>query len=282
VNNGPVFGIPGTQVGSVWESTQLTGDWNGLRTDLARQGFFFDVYTTSGYQDVTSGGLKTGSAFFENTQISMNIDTARAGLWSGGIIHFTAQARSGDTPEDTFTVGASVPHYYGLLLPGPELSHDIYPSDYYLVQALSKEFSVVLGTISGLFLPDQTLFGDSYKYYFTNFSFNKNPMFTNFYQPTAIAALGVFVPTKWLAITGGVLDPYSKANDFGDVFKAVNLYVAPIFSYNIAGLPGQFSPAFNWSNQPHTDLSQPFGPFTSPTQIPQAVGNLLGSPRAKA
>src|SRR6476646_8000578 len=60
-NNGPVFGVPGTDVGSVWESTQLTGDWGGLRTDLARYGLFVDVYSTSTYQDLTSGGLKTGS-----------------------------------------------------------------------------------------------------------------------------------------------------------------------------------------------------------------------------
>src|SRR6476620_6354051 len=61
-NNGPVFGIPGTEVGGIWESTQLTGDWGGLRTDLARHGLFLDVYSTSTYQDVTSGGLKTGSS----------------------------------------------------------------------------------------------------------------------------------------------------------------------------------------------------------------------------
>jgi hypothetical protein len=77
-NNGPVFGIPGTEVGSIWERTQLTGDWGGLRTDLARHGLFFDVYSTSTYQDVTSGGLKTGSSFVQNIQTSVNIDTARA------------------------------------------------------------------------------------------------------------------------------------------------------------------------------------------------------------
>ena len=37
-NNGPVFGIPGTELGNIWERTQLTGDWGGLRTDLARHG----------------------------------------------------------------------------------------------------------------------------------------------------------------------------------------------------------------------------------------------------
>ena len=37
-NNGPVFGIPGTVTGDIWNRTQLTGDWGGVRTDWARHG----------------------------------------------------------------------------------------------------------------------------------------------------------------------------------------------------------------------------------------------------
>src|SRR5215467_9928424 len=80
-NNGPVFGLPGTIVGDFWESTQVTGDWDGRRTELARRGLFVDLYTTSTYQNVTSGGIKTGDSFVQNTQLTVNVDTARAGLW---------------------------------------------------------------------------------------------------------------------------------------------------------------------------------------------------------
>jgi hypothetical protein len=80
-NNGPAFGLPGTDSRDFRYRTQLSGDWGGLRTDLAHHGFFFDLYSTSAYQDVASGGLKTGSAFIQNTQLSMNVDTGRAGLW---------------------------------------------------------------------------------------------------------------------------------------------------------------------------------------------------------
>lgn len=277
-NNGPVFGLPGTVTGNFWDRTQLTGDWGGLRTELARNGLFFDVYSTSYYQDVTSGGLKTGSSFVQNIQTSVNIDTGRAGLWSGGLIHFTMQSRYGDSPQDTFTVGATEPQYTGLVEPGPLLPHDTLPSEYYLVQALSKQTSVVLGKISDVFIPDQTLFADSYKYYFANFNFNKNPQTTNFYNPTAWAALGVWTPAHWLAIGAGVLDPNSKADNFAaDAFDKVNLYLTSVFSYKIGGLPGQFSPAYNWSNKPKIDLESPFG-LLSLEQIPQAVGVLLGSP----
>ncbi len=279
-NNGPVFGLPGTVTGGFWDRTQLTGDWGGRRTDLARRGLFFDVYTTSAYQDLTSGGLEPGDWFVQNTQMSVNLDTGRAGLWDGGLIHFTTQARYGGTPEQTFNSGASVPVYTGLLEPDPLASSTMLPSEYFLVQGLSEQTSFMVGKISDIFIPDQTLFGDSYKFYFANFAFNKNPITTNFYNPTAWAVLGVWAPSKRLAFAGGVLDPNSRSQNLAtNAFDRVNLYLTAVASYDIAGLPGQFSPAFNWSNQYQLDLTNPYGAI-APAQIPQAVGYLLGSPNS--
>src|SRR5262249_13418668 len=157
LNNAPVFGLPGTVEGNFWHRTQLLGGLNGRRMELANRGLFIDVYSTGYYQDVTSGGLKTGNAYVQNTQASINLDTGRAGLWSGGVFHFTLQSRYGSSPENTFTVGASVPQYVGLAEPGPLLSDDTLPSEYFLVQALTKKVSVIVGAISNVFLPDKTL-----------------------------------------------------------------------------------------------------------------------------
>ena len=171
----------------------------------------------------------------------------------------------------------SEPQYVGLAVPGPFFSHSVYASEYYYVQALSKQFSVLAGKISDIFIPDQTLFADSYKFYFANFNFNKSPQTTNFYDPTAWAALGILTPTNWLAIGGGVLDPNSQSDNFdANAFNKVNLYATAVVSYQIGGLPGQFSPAFNWSNKPKMNLDFPFGTLT-PGQIRQAVGVLAGS-----
>jgi len=92
-NYGPVFGMSGTDGGDFWHRTQLTGDWGGVRTDLAGYGLFFDLYSTSAYQDVASGGLKTGSAFIQNTQLSINIDTGAAGLRSCGLFNISLKSR---------------------------------------------------------------------------------------------------------------------------------------------------------------------------------------------
>jgi porin len=107
-------------------------------------------------------------------------------------------------------------------------------------------------------------------------------MSTNFYHTTAWAGLGVWALMKGLVFAGGVLDPNSLSNNFAtNAFDKVNLYGTVVVSYSIAGLPGQFSPTLNWSNQPQPDFAKPFGPFVSPTQIPKAVGNLLGVASSK-
>src|SRR3989475_3271709 len=174
-NNGPVFGLPGTVVGDFWQNTQVTGDWGGFRTSLAEHGIFFDLYSTSAYQDVASGGLKTGSSFVENIQLSINIDTGRAGLWPGGVFHFTVDSRFGDSAKNSLTVGSSTPQNTGLAYPGPFLDSDIYPTEYFLVQALTPQFSLLLGKLAILDIADQKLLADSAKYYFANLNFNKNP-----------------------------------------------------------------------------------------------------------
>ena len=59
---------------------------------------------------------------------------------------------------------------------------------------------------------DQTAFGDAFKYHFTNFNLNKNPITTNFFNPSSLGVLGAWSFSPKLAIVGGVMDPYTKAD----------------------------------------------------------------------
>jgi porin len=282
-NNGPVFGLPGTVVGDFRPRTQLSGDWGGRRTDLARQGLFFDLCSTSTYQNVASGGLKTGDAFVQNTQLSINVDTGRAGLWSGGVFHVTLESRYGSSsPQDTFTVGSTVPQYTGLAVPGPFFVHDVLPTEYFLYQSLTPTFAVLVGKANVVTHADQTLFGNSYKYYFANLNFNKIPMALNFYNTTSLAAVGFWTPSQRLTVAAGVFDPNSEANNLAKkAFDHVDVYGITIFSYAIGNLPGQSWAQANWTNKPKIDLTSPFGQL-SQSEVPQAIGVLLGTPSAPA
>jgi hypothetical protein len=236
---------------------------------------FFDLYTTNVYQNVMSGGTAEGSRVVQNVQLSINYDTGRAGLWSGGLFHFTMQGRFGDSAINTFTAGTLQPQYTGLVEPGPLLSHNSYPSEYFLTQALNKKTFLIVGKISTVFFPDQTLFGSNYKYNFANFNLLKNPMTTHFYGPVALAGLGAWAPSPHLVVAGGVLDPNSTADTAGkNMFNHVNIYATAICTQAVKGKPGQFSPAFNWSNKPKIDNESPFT-ITSPAQAPLAIAALL-------
>ena len=276
-NNGPVFGLPGTTEGGFWHRTQLIGDPNCKRTDLTRRGVFMDLYSTGAYERLISGGLKTGNSYFLNTQLSINLDTGRAGLWPGGLFHFTVQSRYGSSPENSFTAGSFAPEYAGLELPGPLFWQDTLPSEYFLMQAVSKKFNLIFGKINGFFIADQTLFGDRFRYYFANFNFNQNPIYGQFFNTTTISAIGLWTPTPSLTIAAGVHDPHTEPNTLaGNAFQNgdVNLYQETIFAYTAGGRPGQIAPSFNWSNAPKIDLGSPFGQL-SPAQIPQAVEVLV-------
>src|SRR6185503_3844962 len=237
----------------------------------------------SAYQNVASGGLKTGNAFIQNTQLSINVDTGRAGLWSGGVFHVTLESRYGSSsPQNSFTVGSTVPQYTGLAIPGPFFVHDVLPTEYFLFQSLTPKFAVLLGKTNVLTHADQTLFGNSYKHYFANLNFNKIPMALNFYNTTSLAALGVWTPSKRLTVAAGVFDPNSEADNLATkAFDRVNVYGTAIFSYTTGNLPGQSWAQANWTNKPKIDLTSPFGQLSS-SEVPQAVGVLLGASSVQA
>lgn len=73
-----------------------------------------------------------------------------------------------------------------------------------------------------------------------------------------------------------MLDPNTQTNNFAhEAFNKVNLYLTASASYKIAGLPGQFSSAFNWSNQLQPDFQSPFSRPLRISEIPDAISFLL-------
>jgi porin len=104
----------------------------------------------------------------------------------------TLESRYGSSPRDSFTVGTAVPQYTGLAMPGPLFTHEFLPTEYFVLLALTPKFSMLLGKINVLYICDQTLFGDSYKFYFANLNFNKNPMALTFFNTTSWGAAGLY------------------------------------------------------------------------------------------
>src|SRR5262249_5561249 len=99
--------------------------------------------------------------------------------------------------------------------------------------------------------------------------------------PTIAAPVVVWAPKDWVTVAGGLLDANSQANTLAaHAFASYNVYGVAILSYMLGHLPGQFSPQAKWKNKSKIDFGDPFGPLL-PSQIPQAVAVLLGSPRTE-
>jgi porin len=64
----------------------LTGDWWGVRNDLARKGVTLDMNITNVEQGIVSGGKDRTWEFSGRGDITLNVDTQKLGLWPGGFL----------------------------------------------------------------------------------------------------------------------------------------------------------------------------------------------------
>lgn len=80
----------------VFQRDHLFGDWNGLRTLWAENGFTFDVGYTSQYFYNADGGLDEGGDYRGDLSLTLEVDTATAGWWENGEFFVHIQQQHGD------------------------------------------------------------------------------------------------------------------------------------------------------------------------------------------
>ena len=95
----PTFG------GDFWSRPKLTGDWDGARDRWAAKGLTLDLDATYIFQDVVGGGLRgplfdrfsderdSGNTF--SSELKLELDTSKAGLWQGGFFNVQVEGRAG-------------------------------------------------------------------------------------------------------------------------------------------------------------------------------------------
>jgi porin len=79
----------------------VTGDWGGLRDSLVAHGVTIKaVYTGEMASNFSGGALnKTGSLYHDNLDLTMSVDTAKAGLWEGGTFWIYGLRNHGADPS---------------------------------------------------------------------------------------------------------------------------------------------------------------------------------------
>jgi len=72
--------------GDFLKRSTLTGDWGGLRNQLAAKGVTFDVNLTQVGQGVVSGGRDSHWEYGGRGDLILKMDTGKMGLWPGGFL----------------------------------------------------------------------------------------------------------------------------------------------------------------------------------------------------
>jgi hypothetical protein len=87
--------VPKTYAGDLWSRPRLTGDWFGVRDELATRGIWLDVDWVQALQGVGSGGRDTGVEYGGHVDYRLHVDFQKLGLWPGGFLTLLAESQYG-------------------------------------------------------------------------------------------------------------------------------------------------------------------------------------------
>src|SRR6185436_18585744 len=86
--------------GDIWTRSTLSGDWWGIRNQLAEKGITIDMSLTQAAQGIVHGGKDIGWQYSGGRgDINVVLDTQKLGLWPGGFL--TVEAEGNFIPADT-------------------------------------------------------------------------------------------------------------------------------------------------------------------------------------
>jgi porin len=243
---------PETWGGDLMSRPRLTGDWGGVRDDMAKKGVTLDLDLYWMPQTILSGGKDETSASWGNAIATLKVDTGKAGLWPGGFFKVqTVTSFGNNLISDT---GTLVPANISWLLPSVEPDTGLQEFTY--TQFFSKQFGVFLGKINAV-APTGVLHGD-YTADFMNAALLA-PMTLGLMPLSAYGGGALYHPSHDVTLAAIVMDPNGtiKNNDLGDAFDGgVTALVSADLKVKPGGLPGHQNLTFTWSNKDRTSLIQ--------------------------
>jgi porin len=273
--------------GDLWKRKKLTGDWGGVRNDLAAKGITLDVDVTQIIQGNAHGGADTKNAFrySGSTDYTLTLDTGKMGLWKGGTILLNAETKWGDGIDQK--VGALMPVNFDAHKPGYGEGCQMTLSEYILFQQVfDGKLVLIAGKLDGSRAFDRNAFANDERTQFMNLAFRNVPIIGAFAPYTNLGAGFVLNLTDYLSTVTAVVDSQGQAKTTGfettfhgpthtSIIHEWDLRVKPF------GLPGTQRIGFLWSSMESPEL-QPVSPFkeTGPFLL-SVVGPKLFNKMAK-
>lgn len=269
--------------GDLWTRPALTGDWAGLRTDLINRGIRIDIDLIQTYQGVLEGGTRRHWKYGGSLDIGLDLDTGKAGLWPGGLLHMRAETQFGESiNRDT---GALLGANIDALFPLPDV-HEINLSTVVYTQFLSEWFAIFAGKIDTLDGDACHFSGARGKDQFVNMNFVLNPVALRAATYSALGFGVIFLlPNPWgpdkdkSTLSFTFLDTLGQPNvsGFSDAFDEGTVST---FEFRLPteffDMPGSQLVGMSYSSRDFTVLDQDprlilggllgLGPFTLATE----------------
>jgi len=270
---GPVE-VPETWGGDLSSRPRLTGDWGGVRDEMAKKGVELDANMLLMPGGVMTGGKETGAEFWGNVDYTLNIDTDKLGLWPGGFFKFEGVSSFGNSLYDQ--AGAIVPTNVASLYPHfDQASSGLMQASY--TQFLSPKFGVTMGKMN-LFEFTPTEFYGDYRTQFMNTALNLPSAFV--LAPMSAYGGGVlWLLTPDINLMALAIDASGTPteNDIGKAFDdGVTLVSAANIKIKPFGLVGHQSITGLWSDKSRFSLDQ--DPDNLMRALLQERYPLLGNP----
>jgi len=191
----------------------ITKDWSGGRQWLAERGLTFSADLTNTLQSVLDGGFDETTRYLGSSELIMDVDTEKLGLWPGGFFRFAAEGR----------FGRNVLQEAGTLSP---VNNDaIFPADpdhandevFAITEVTATQFlSPWFGLYAGLL---NTTSGDANDFagsarsneHFQNLSFLMSPVSMRIVPSVTLGAGVVLIPSTNLLGTVTLMDTEESA-----------------------------------------------------------------------
>jgi porin len=244
--------IPETWGGDLASRARLTGNWGGLRDDMAKKGVTLDVDAYWMPQWITSGGRATDDAAWGNTVVTLNVDTNKAGLWPGG--HFKIQTVTSSGNHLMKESGAMAPANTSWML--PTITRETGVQEFTYTQFFAPNFAIQIGKINSI-APTNQFHGD-YRTGFQNATLNL-PLAMAMVPLSAYGAGALYAPSREVTLAAMLLDPNGTIMD-DDLNDAFDNGVMALFNADLKvmpfGLPGHQNLTLAWSNKDRPSLKQ--------------------------
>lgn len=255
------------QCGDNWLAwPKATGDWGGLRSELAERGITIDIDVTNIVQQNTHGGYSTNDAFkySGSGDITLRLDTGKLGLWPGGMLLLNGEPKWGDGANPY--VGSLLPVNLDAVKPGAGEGAMMTLSEWIFFQSLfENKLVLIAGKLDGSRAFDRNVFANDERTQFMNAGLRNNMIIPAFLPYTNLGAGFVLNPTDWLSVVTAVADSEGRAKTTGfeTTFHGPT-HTTVIHEWDVKvkpfGLDGNYRAGFVWSSKESNHL-QPVSPF---------------------